>query len=157
MFVCPSQMFVCPSHIQTNIILYQGYEGNLVKKQDEQTNRKSHYLGTFTPEGRAMAAVGGQFASLDKYQNVRHKLTSLWVKPRNNDRGIVERWRILNTLVLAGQTGRLGLLGSRGGAFYEPYILRELREIRVHIESSCPRPLGYKHEIILWRIREINY
>ena len=56
-------MFVCPSHIQTNIILYQGYEGNLVKKQDEQTNRKSHYLGTFTPEGRAMAAVGGQFAS----------------------------------------------------------------------------------------------
>ena len=63
MFVCPSQMFVCPSHIQTNIILYQGYEGNLVKKQDEQTNRKSHYLGTFTPEGRAMAAVGGLFAS----------------------------------------------------------------------------------------------
>ena len=62
--------------------------------------------------------------------------------PRNNERGIVERWRILNTLVLAGQTGRLGLLGSRGGAFYEPYILRELREIRVHIESSCPRPLG---------------
>ena len=44
----------------------------------------------------------------------------------------MERWRILNTLVLAGQTGRLGLLGSRGGAFYEPYILRELREIRVH-------------------------
>ena len=53
----------------------------------------------------------------------------------------MERWRILNTLVLAGQTGRLGLLGSRGGAFYEPYILRELREIRVHIESSSPRPL----------------
>ena len=49
MFVCLSHMFVCPSHIQTNIILYQGYEGNLVKKQDEQTNRKSHYLGTFSP------------------------------------------------------------------------------------------------------------
>ena len=72
-----------------------------------------------------------------------------WKKPspfsRNNERGIVERWRILNTLVLAGQTGRLGLLGSRGGAFYEHYILRELREIRVHIESSCPRPLGVKY------------
>ena len=67
MFVCPSHMFVCPSNIQTNIILYQGYEGNLVKKQDEQTNRKSHYLGTFTPEGRAMAAVGGQFASIIKF------------------------------------------------------------------------------------------
>ena len=76
MFVCPSQMFVCPSHmfvclthmfvclshIQTNIILYQGCEGNLVKKQE--TNRKSRYLGTFTPEGRAMAAVGGLFASI---------------------------------------------------------------------------------------------
>ena len=37
MFVCLSHMFVCPLHIQTNIILYQGYEGNLVKKQDEQT------------------------------------------------------------------------------------------------------------------------
>ena len=56
----------------------------------------------------------------------------------------MERWRILNTLVLAGQAGRLGLLGSRGGAFYEPYILRELREIRVHIESSCPRPLDFR-------------
>ncbi len=62
----------------------------------------------------------------------------------------MERWRILNTLVLAGQTGRLGLLGSRGGAFYEPYILRELREIRVHriqlsttpwLESSAPNQL----------------
>ena len=61
----------------------------------------------------------------------------------------MERWRILNTLVLAGQTGRLGLLGSRGGAFYEPYILRELREIRVHIESSCPRPLVQNHDWVL--------
>ena len=37
-------------------------------------------------------------------------------------------WRILNTLVLAGQTGHLGLLGSRGGAFYEPYILSRYPE-----------------------------
>ena len=63
-YVCVSVTYVCLSvTLIDQFILYQVYKGNLAKKQDEQTNWKSYYLGTSTPEGRAMAAIGGQFAS----------------------------------------------------------------------------------------------
>ena len=61
--VCLSVTHVCLSVTHTDQYHSLPRLWRKFGKEAGWTNRKSHYLGTFTPEGRAMAAVGGQFAS----------------------------------------------------------------------------------------------